>query len=146
MITDTEQTLIAPTVHRFDLKVDEKRHHAFVETQFNPAMTFAVAWASAIASLSAAVLAQTQLVTSAAARQMLGNWVSRPPRLQIEQEQPAAEGTTAATETAGPTFSDPPVTEMFDEVLELLVDGDIADSNQRGELPKPSGSGKVIET
>lgn len=103
MTTDTEQTPTAPTLHRPDLKVDPERHHAVIETQFNPALTFAVAWASAIASLSAALVAQTQLVTSAATRQMLGSRAPRPPQMHFDHERPATEGATAHAQVDRPT-------------------------------------------
>jgi glycerol uptake facilitator-like aquaporin len=127
MTTDSEQTQTAATLHRPDLKPDAERHHPVIETQFNPALTLAVAWASAIASLSAAVLVQTQLVFSAAARQMLIGRVPRPQQLQFD-ERPAAEGATTDAQDDRPTGPGSLVADVFDEVLELLVDVDIADS------------------
>ena len=128
MTTDSEQTPTAATLHRPDLKADAERHHAVIGTQFNPALTLAVAWASAIASLSVAVLTQAQLVTSAAARQMQGSRVPRPQQLQFGHERPAAEGPTAHAQDDRPTGPGPRVADVFDEALELLVDVDIANS------------------
>ncbi len=128
MTTDTKQTPTSLAVHRPEQKVDMERHFVAIEAQVNPALTFAAAWASAIASLSATVVAQTQLVTSAAARQMLGSWVSRPLQPQFDHERPSAQGATAHAQDQTPTGPGPLGAEVFDEVLELLVEVDIADS------------------
>jgi hypothetical protein len=132
MTTETKRFSTALPSIDPDLKVDAERHHAVVDTQFTPALTVAVAWASALASLSAAVLAQAQLVTAAAAWQMLGSRVPRPLQMHFDHERPTAEGATAHEQDDRPTGPGPLVADAFDEVLELLVDVDIADSIQRG--------------
>jgi len=128
MTTDSEQTPTAATLHRPDLKADAGRDHAVFATQVNPALTFAVAWVSAVASLSVAFLTQTQLVFSAAVRQMQGSRVPRHPQMMFDDERPPAEGAAAHAQDDRPTGPGPRVADVFDEVLELLVDVDIADS------------------
>ena len=132
--TEHTQTQMRSSVQRPDRTFGVDRYFEFLQREVNLTRESTVNWASAVAALSTAILVQTKAVRSIAterAEMTLDSWAGRPPlghagdqRRRNQQEAEPGPDDQSARQAQ-------PATDVFDEVIELLVVDDVITATQQ---------------
>jgi hypothetical protein len=124
MTANTAQTQPGPWVQLPDMTFGVNRYFEFLQRQIRLTGELTATWVSAMNTLSTTVLAHGQVGRSSTTERTLVGSVGLPPL--ISSARTSQQGTRGVTEPDGrPARQEPPSADVFDEVIELLVEDDI---------------------